>query len=119
MKPDYFDELQAAFPQLVLRNELSYREITTLGVGGTLPLLAEPRDDRELGALLEWTHARSIPILVIGGGTNLVGCDAPSPALGIRLSQPPFSQVKAGRTHLTAGAAFILNGACYDLLPER
>lgn len=104
MKPDYFDELQAAFPQLILRNELSYREITTLGVGGTLPLLAEPRDDRELGKLLEWTHARAVPILVIGGGTNLVGCDAPTPALGIRLAQPPFSQVKAGRTHLTAGA---------------
>lgn len=104
MKPYYFDELQAAFPQLALRNEVSYREITTLGVGGSLPLLAEPRDDRELGALLEWTHARSIPILVIGGGTNLVGCDTPSPALGIRLSQPVFSEVKAGRTHLTAGA---------------
>ena len=52
MKPYYFDELQAAFPQLALRNDLSYREITTLGVGDTLPLLAEPRDDRELGALL-------------------------------------------------------------------
>lgn len=104
MKPYYFDELQAAFPQLVLRNEVSYREITTLGVGGSLPLLAEPRDDRELGALLEWTHSRSIPILVIGGGTNLVGSDAPCPALGIRLGQPVFSEVKAGRTHLTAGA---------------
>lgn len=104
MKPYYFDELQAAFPQLALRNDLSYREITTLGVGDTLPLLAEPRDDRELGALLEWTHSRSIPILVIGGGTNLVGSDAPCPALGIRLSQPMFSEVKAGRSHLTAGA---------------
>ena len=104
MKPYYFDELQAAFPQLALRNDLSYREITTLGVGDTLPLLADPRDDRELGALLEWTHSRSIPILVIGGGTNLVGSDAPCPALGIRLSQPMFSEVKAGRSHLTAGA---------------
>ena len=104
MKPYYFDELLAAFPQLALRNDLSYREITTLGVGDTLPLLAEPRDDRELGALLEWTHSRSIPILVIGGGTNLVGSDAPCPALGIRLSQPMFSEVKAGRSHLTAGA---------------
>ena len=104
MKPYYFDELQVAFPQLALRNDLSYREITTLGVGDTLPLLAEPRDDRELGALLEWTHSRSIPILVIGGGTNLVGSDAPCPALGIRLSQPMFSEVKAGRSHLTAGA---------------
>ena len=45
--------ISAVFPELCLREDLPYRELTTLGVGTVLPLMAEPADDRQLQRLLK------------------------------------------------------------------
>ncbi len=105
MKQSFVEELKRALPELQLRFDVPYREITTLGVGGVLPVLAEIADDRELARLLEFTGRNAIPVAVIGGGTNLAGMDGPYPGLGIRLSRNGFAEIRAGRSrHLTAGA---------------
>ena len=105
MKPDFVEELQRALPELQLRFDVPYRDITTLGVGGTLPVLAEIADDLELSRFLKYTSRNSIPVAVIGGGTNLVGMDDAFPGIGVRLSRNGFTQISTGRSrHLTAGA---------------
>ena len=59
------------------RQNVNYFQLTTLGVGSAAPLVADVEDDEELSELLQYTHANGINIFLIGGGSNLVGCDEP------------------------------------------
>ena len=70
-----------------LKRNVPYRELTSLGVGSALPFLADVKDEKELLKVLKYTSSRKIPVFILGGGTNLVGMDAPCPMLGIRLIQ--------------------------------
>ena len=81
------EKLNREFPELKLLLDRPYRELTTLGVGGTLPLLAEPASEDELKKLLAFLSRRSIPFFILGGGSNLVGMDAPYPGVAIRLDK--------------------------------
>lgn len=45
-------------------------------VGGPADVLVEPGSAAEVARLLAWTHARDLPVLVIGDGTNLLFADA-------------------------------------------
>ena len=104
MKAQYLDDLKRALPRLAIRENVSYRDITSLGVGSALPVLAEPQDPEELAGLLRFTSGHAIPVFVIGGGTNLVGMDAPCPMLGIRLHRNGFSEFSSENGIIRAGA---------------
>ncbi len=99
-----FSELSQALPHLALRSDVPYREITTLGIGSTLPLLAEPATPEELAELLRFTSSRGIPVIPIGGGTNLIGMDAPCPRIGIRPIRTGFNTCRTTGKTITAGA---------------
>ncbi len=103
-----YDELKIEFPQLLLKTDVPYRELTTLGVGSTLPCLAEPANDLELHDLLEYTSRRGIEVFVIGRGSNFVGADAPVSRLGIRLSAAGFTVCQEGNGHFAVGAGLRL-----------
>ncbi len=81
------------FPDLTIRADVPYAELTTLGVGSKLPFLAEVADEKQLAALLAFTSKQGIPLFILGGGTNLVGMDAPCPTLGVRLSREGFASL--------------------------
>jgi UDP-N-acetylmuramate dehydrogenase len=49
---------------------------TTLQVGGNARYFAEPANDDEVIETLRWARARSIPVFVLGGGSNLLVSDA-------------------------------------------
>lgn len=104
MKAQYLNDLKRALPRLAIRENVSYRDITSLGVGSALPVLAEPQDPEELAGLLRFTSGHAIPVFVIGGGTNLVGMDAPCPMLGIRLHRNGFSEFSSENGIIRAGA---------------
>ena len=96
--------LQKEFPGLKLTFDRPYRELTTLGVGGTLPVLAEPEDAETLGKLLVFLKNRHIPFFVLGGGSNLVGMDAPYKGVGIRLERKAFGNIRRDGEKLICGA---------------
>ncbi|MBS1372000.1 MAG: D-alanine--D-alanine ligase [Lentisphaeria bacterium] len=96
--------LRKEFPELKIRTCVPYAELTTLGVGSTLPFLAEIADEKELAAFLTFTFRNRIPLFIIGGGTNLAGMDAPCPKLGVRLSREGFSGTEKKEGKLRAGA---------------
>jgi len=75
------------FPGLKVSEEIPYREITSLGVGGKLPLLAEPDSEATLSELVKYLRASRTDSFVFGGGTNVVGMDAPFNGIGIRLGE--------------------------------
>ena len=95
--------LRRELPELTIRRDVPWREITSLGAGGSIPVLADVRDDRELAGTLAFAREHRLPVLVVAGGTNLVGMDAPCPALVLRLHHEAFRQIRTGTTHLTAG----------------
>ncbi len=49
---------------------------TTLQVGGSARYFAEPADEDEIVEALGWARARSLPLFVLGGGSNLLVSDA-------------------------------------------
>ena len=49
---------------------------TTLQVGGSARYFAEPADENEIAEALGWARDRSLPLFVLGGGSNLLVSDA-------------------------------------------
>lgn len=87
--------LTARFPEFNWRFEVPWREITSLGVGNApVPLLCEASSERELAELIEYCHRENISCFILGGGTNVCGCDAPVDFLVIRLSGGDFVRIR-------------------------
>ena len=108
--PDIRLLLRQEFPELKLSSDVPYRELTTLGVGGALPVLAEPEDADTLGRLLRFLRQKHIPFFILGGGSNLVGMDAPYPGVGVRLERAAFGTVRQEGEKFVCGARAMLPG---------
>ena len=96
--------LQREVPNLKLFSDRPYREITTLGVGSTLPLLAEPDSAAQLAELFAVLRSRRIPWFLLGAGSNIVGMDDPYPGVAIRLNGGEFSDLHVDGELLVCGA---------------
>ena len=97
--------LRREFPDLKLQQDLSFKELTSLGVGSALfPVLAEPENSEQLADLLKLLARKEVPYFLFGAGTNLVGSDQPGNAVGIRLSGKSFANVDIEGTSVRCGA---------------
>ncbi|MBN1864530.1 MAG: UDP-N-acetylmuramate dehydrogenase, partial [Victivallales bacterium] len=96
--------LTAAFPGLCLRDNVSWKEITYLGVGVGSVTLAEPNDDIELAALLKYCHGQGIGVYILGAGSNIVGSDKPFGHLVIRLCRNDFTRIMPSHVHVVVGS---------------
>ncbi len=77
---------------------------TSFRVGGPADMLAVPEDEGELCALLEWARVGGIPVMVLGGGYNLLVSDKGVRGLVIKLGQGFDRIIVEGET-ITAGAS--------------
>ena len=78
---------------------------TTLGVGGPARWFAEVTDEVGLQAALRWARARTVPLRVLGGGSNLVVADHGIEALVVRLElRGVQSRSIVGAVEVTAAA---------------
>ncbi|MBI1733618.1 MAG: UDP-N-acetylmuramate dehydrogenase [Candidatus Rokubacteria bacterium] len=75
-----------ADPVLDLRERVPLAPLTTLGVGGGARWFVEARDEATVQAALEWARARRMPLLVLGGGSNLVVGDGGVDALVVKIA---------------------------------
>ncbi|MBE6385694.1 MAG: UDP-N-acetylmuramate dehydrogenase [Lentisphaerae bacterium] len=103
--------LLGAVPGLKLRENVPYREITTMGVGSTLPLLAEIVSVDELKTVLQTVKSSSFPFFILGAGSNLIGMDAPYPGVALRLESHAFSTVEFQGVFMHCGGALRLSNA--------
>jgi len=108
LSKDKIFELQSLFPGLDLKFNVLWKNVTTAGLGGKIPVLAEPFDDIQLSALLQYCSQKSIPVFVLGEGSNVIGSDKPFPGIVIRLGKNDFKQMKISHVHVTAGAGVSL-----------
>ena len=70
--------LRREIPDLKITENISFKDLTSLGVGSApLPVLAEPEDEKQLASLLKVLNTKEIPAFIFGAGTNLVGWDKP------------------------------------------
>jgi UDP-N-acetylmuramate dehydrogenase len=62
--------------RIKIQENIRLAPYTTLQVGGNARYFAEPANEDEIVAALRWAHARSLPLFVLGGGSNLLVSDA-------------------------------------------
>lgn len=91
-------------PESVLLREEPLSKHTSLRVGGPADLWFEPVDEDDLAKGLRHAHARSIPVTIIGRGTNLLVRDGGIRGLCIHLGQPHFTRVSTDGILIEAGA---------------
>lgn len=59
-----------------IRENISLAQFTTLGVGGPARFFAEAASEIDVTAALEFAGSRSLPVFVLGGGSNIVVADS-------------------------------------------
>lgn len=64
-----------------IQQNVSLKNYSTMRLGGTAAYLTEINDKRELTEALAWAEENNLPILMIGGGSNIVWRDDGFPGL--------------------------------------
>lgn len=97
------------------RRSVPLASCTSLQLGGPAEYFADVASARELTQLLDWARVRSVPVTVLGGGSNVVVADEGLRGLVLRLALRDESHVIEGdRVLLTTGA-----GTSWDDLVAR
>jgi len=60
--------------------------LTTLGVGGPARYFAEARTEADVRDAVEFARSRSLPLFVLGGGSNLLVADEGLPGLVLKIA---------------------------------
>jgi UDP-N-acetylmuramate dehydrogenase len=99
------------------RREVPLGPLTTYRVGGAAALFLEASDEDDLELARAAVRETDIPVLVVGGGSNLLVADAGWPGLAVTLGEgfstievtgPEAAPGDAGLTRVRAGAAVSL-----------
>lgn len=93
-------------PESVFKENEPLANKTTLRVGGTADYYAEPASETDLQLLLRLASKASLPVHLLGRGSNLIVPDSGVRGLVIRLSQPFFQRTDImddGRVRARAG----------------
>jgi UDP-N-acetylmuramate dehydrogenase len=61
---------------ITIQEKIPLASYTTLQVGGVADYFAEPASESEVLEALRWARGRSLPLFVLGGGSNLLVSDA-------------------------------------------
>ena len=70
---------------LDLREQFPLAPLSTLGVGGPARYYARVTSEDSVREAVEWARARDLPLLVLGGGSNVVLADEGYPGLVLHL----------------------------------
>jgi UDP-N-acetylmuramate dehydrogenase len=100
-------ELEAALPASRVKRNASLSHLTTFRVGGPADWLVETTSSQEIVAVLRVAHRASVPVTLLGGGSNVLVSDAGVRGLVIRPRHGDIQQVASG---VRADAAVTING---------
>ena len=91
--------------RLDVREGVPLSPLSTLGIGGPARYYARVSSDDEVRAAVDWARARELPLLVLGGGSNVVLADEGHPGLVLHLaSRGVEARPGAERVEVTAQA---------------
>lgn len=98
-----------------LAERVPLSELSTLGVGGPARYYVRAESAERVVQAVAWASEQELPLLILGGGSNLVVADEGFPGLVLHLLVRGVDSVEAnGAVELTAGA-----GEPWDPLVER
>lgn len=87
------------------RENVPLAPLTTLRIGGPARYFAKARSEEELVAALEFAQKLSLPLFVLGGGSNLLVADEGFPGLVLHLGIGGISWERHGQTALVSAGA--------------
>jgi UDP-N-acetylmuramate dehydrogenase len=88
-----------------LRESVPLAPMTTLGIGGAARYFADVTAPEQLKAGIDWARSRSLPVFVLGGGSNIVVADSGFPGLVLRMSTRGIeTRVDGDNVLVSAGA---------------
>jgi UDP-N-acetylenolpyruvoylglucosamine reductase len=90
--------------ETILRADEPLAKRTTLRVGGTADLYAEPASEADLALMLQLCTARSVPFMILGRGSNLLIRDGGIRGVVLCLGHARFSQVEVREGKIRCGA---------------
>lgn len=94
--------IPAGFEHITRENE-PLAPYTWFRLGGAAQFFAEPTSQEELASLVKRCHEQSIPIRVLGGGSNLLVRDEGVPGMVLSLTAAAFGRISVAGRRLTAG----------------
>jgi UDP-N-acetylmuramate dehydrogenase len=89
-------------------SQVSLAELTSFRVGGPAEWLATPRTISDLQYCVRWARAEGLPLMFLGGGSNLLISDLGLPGLTILTKQLRYLKFDAETGQMTAGAGRLL-----------
>ncbi len=87
-----------------VRRDVPLAMHTRLQIGGPAEFFAEPTSLEELIALLKQSKAESIPVRVLGGGSNILPAEDGVSGVILSLAAPVFCEIHVEGNKVTAGA---------------
>jgi UDP-N-acetylmuramate dehydrogenase len=71
---------------MLLREQVPLAPLTTFGVGGPARWLAEAENEEALTEAVSFARERSLPLFVLGGGSNVLAADEGFPGVVLRIA---------------------------------
>ncbi len=100
-------------PESGVRREEPLATRTTLRVGGSARILAEPASEADLAAVLQRSNAAGAPVIMLGRGSNLLVPDSGVDAVVISLGHPAWQRfVPEADGRVRVGAGLRLKNLC-------
>ena len=94
------------FPPITITESVPLAPRTTLGTGGPARAFAEARSEDDVRAALSWAKDSGLPVMILGGGSNLLVADRGVEALVLRVRITGIDVYTTGAAaHVTTGAA--------------
>ena len=98
-----------------LKENVSLKEYSTMRLGGNARYLCEVQDYHDIQQIVEWADTQSLPVIMIGGGSNIIWKDEGFPGVVIVNRIPGFEiQDQGEQQFLIIGA-----GENWDEVVER
>jgi UDP-N-acetylmuramate dehydrogenase len=89
----------------LIHESVALAPLTTLGIGGPARYFIDAPDEQAILEAIHWAKEKSLPLFVLGGGSNLLVADAGFPGLVIKVGIGGIEWVTGnGKTVVRAGA---------------
>ncbi len=85
MSSAWLEELKAQSPDLLVREQVMMKQLTTFRIGGPAECLIEPRSIFELQLVRKIAQKYHLPFFLMGHGSNLLVLDGGIPGITVRL----------------------------------
>jgi UDP-N-acetylmuramate dehydrogenase len=88
---------------LPIRDSVALAPYTTFGIGGPAQFFATAASEDDIAAAVAWAREHSLPLFVLGGGSNLLVRDSGFPGLVLHIALRGIQQQSRGIFNVAAG----------------